>query len=198
MALHVSGEAPEEQLSTDFSNLNKFNDEAFTQIFGLVFGFLMDPQQSVQFLSQLEEIASKHSLGLNALKNLVKSVLVFKAALKQNLSPNYIKEDMLLLGLSEENSTLVATQWRGGVGSMVRAAAGQTLTVNQLVDMEWRFGVTAADSDMKKVGNNFLQLKLVLNKGGKTEDVFMELTLNQFYSFLHEMEKVKSSLDYFS
>lgn len=27
MALHVSGEAPEEQLSTDFSNLNKFNDE---------------------------------------------------------------------------------------------------------------------------------------------------------------------------
>eukprot|EP00731_Ephydatia_muelleri_P002388 Em0001g2388a len=58
--------------------------------------------------------------------------------------------------------------------------------------------VTAADSDMKKVGNNFLQLKLVLNKGGKTEDVFMELTLNQFYSFLHEMEKVKSSLDYFS
>ena len=33
--------------------------------------------------------------------------------------------------------------------------------------------VTAADSDMRKVGNSFLQLKLVLNKGGKTEDVFM-------------------------
>lgn len=80
--------------------------------------------------------------------------------------------------------------------------------------------MTAADSDMKKVGNSFLQLKLVLNKGGKTEDVFMgeweeyaltycsdmqkltvfqpELTLNQFYTFLHEMEKVKSSLEYFS
>ena len=33
--------------------------------------------------------------------------------------------------------------------------------------------MTAADSDMKKVGNSFLQLKLVLNKGGRTEDVFM-------------------------
>ena len=34
----------------------------------------------------------------------------------------------------------IPPQWRGSVGSMVRAAAGQTLTVNQLVDMEWRFG----------------------------------------------------------
>ena len=33
--------------------------------------------------------------------------------------------------------------------------------------------VTAADSDMKKVGNTFLQLKLVLNKGVGTEEVFM-------------------------
>ena len=56
---------------------------------------------------------------------------------------------------------------------MSRVAAGQSLTVNQLVDMEWKFGVTAADSDMKKVGNTFLQLKLVLDKGVRTEEVFM-------------------------
>ena len=99
--------------------------------------------------------------------------------------------------------------------SLSRLAAGQSLTVNQLVDMEWRFGVTAADSDMKKVGNTFLQLKLVLDKGVGTEEVFMgkfynynwlgevfiflftELTLPQFYSFLHQMEKAKASLEYF-
>ncbi len=75
--------------------------------------------------------------------------------------------------------------------------------------------MTAADSDMKKVGNTFLQLKLVLDKGVGTEEVFMgkflytadlvnslkffftELTLPQFYSFLHQMEKAKASLEYF-
>lgn len=75
---------------------------------------------------------------------------------------------------------------------MSRVAAGQSLAVNQLVDMEWRFGgelcvhvyivqsemvhtlsVTAADSDMNKIGNSFLQLKMVLNKGSGTEEVFM-------------------------
>jgi len=33
--------------------------------------------------------------------------------------------------------------------------------------------VTAGDSDMRKVGNTFLQLKLVLDKGVRTEEVFM-------------------------
>lgn len=74
----------------------------------------------------------------------------------------------------------------------------QTFMVNPLVDMEWKFGVTTATSDMKVVGNSFLQLKLVIDKGGKKEDVFMELTLPQFYSFLHEMEKARTALEYFS
>ena len=144
----------------------------------------------------------------------------------------------------------VCLQWKANLASMSRVAAGQSLSVNQLVDMEWRFGgtipsfshtqylppslsgslslclsimlshlpVTAADSDMDKVGNSFLQLKMVLNKGSGTDKVFMgkfltlnffhnlwfcffsyvELTLPQFYSFLHEMEKAKACLEYLS
>ena len=37
--------------------------------------------------------------------------------------------------------------------------------------------VAAGDSDMKKVGNTFLQVKLVLNKGLGTEEVFMGKSL---------------------
>jgi hypothetical protein len=78
---------------------------------------------------------------------------------------------------------------------------------------------------MFRVGSTFLQLKLVLNKGVSTENVSMgtqlpcssrtacsmmilippfrfhvatELSLPQFYQFLHEMEKAKTSLDFFS
>ena len=70
--------------------------------------------------------------------------------------------------------------------------------VNQLVDMEWKFGVTAASNDLNVVGQTFLQLKLIIDRGGQREDMFMEMTLPQFYSFLHEMEKAKSTLEYFS
>jgi len=127
MALHFSGEHPEDQFYTDFGNLNRFDDEVglnteftgsswkyycfrlqpFSQLSTVVFHFLVAPQQvsqsqqlsvwfceysptnlatqlstdppplqSSHFLSQLEEFSSQYSLGLNALKNLVKSVLI--------------------------------------------------------------------------------------------------------------------------
>ena len=56
-----------------------------------------------------------------------------------------------------------------------RSAMSQTLTVNQLVDMEWRFGVTASSSELQRVGTSFLQLKFLVNKGNKQEEVFMGL-----------------------
>lgn len=81
---------------------------------------------------------------------------------------------------------------------MTRGAIGNTLVVNQVVDMSWRFGVTTASDELQKVGSTFLQLKLVLDKGNdQKENVHMELTLPQFYQFLNDMEQAKANLDYF-
>uniref|UniRef100_A0A803SST0 COMM domain-containing protein n=1 Tax=Anolis carolinensis TaxID=28377 RepID=A0A803SST0_ANOCA len=100
-----------------------------------------------------------------------------------------------LAGLSEEKASFFEEQWKGNVATLSRLAVGQTLMVNQLMDMEWKFGVTAGSSELGKVGSIFLQLKLVVKKGNRMEPVYMELTLPQFYSFLHEMERMKASLE---
>ncbi|XP_077907739.1 COMM domain-containing protein 7 isoform X3 [Ictidomys tridecemlineatus] len=39
------------------------------------------------------------------------------------------------------------------------------------------------------------KLKLVVKKGNQTENVYLELTLPQFYSFLHEMERARASME---
>ena len=103
-----------------------------------------------------------------------------------------------LKGLSADNSPHVSERWKSNLIALSRSVVGQTFMVNQLVDMEWKFGVTAGSSDLKVVGQTFLQLKMVVDRGGVQEDVFMELTLPQFYSFLHEMERAKSTLEFFS
>uniref|UniRef100_A0A2I3GXT3 COMM domain containing 7 n=1 Tax=Nomascus leucogenys TaxID=61853 RepID=A0A2I3GXT3_NOMLE len=41
------------------------------------------------------------------------------------------------------------------------------------------------------------KLKLVVKKGNQIENVYIELTLPQFYSFLHEMERVRTSMECF-
>ncbi|KAF0036025.1 hypothetical protein F2P81_011337 [Scophthalmus maximus] len=64
-------------------------------------------------------------------------------------------------------------EWGEHHAALSRLAVRQTLMVNQLVDMEWKFGVTVGTSEIQKVGNIFLQLKLVVRRGNSTENVYM-------------------------
>ena len=44
-ALHCTAENPEEQMYTDFGNLNRFDDDTFSQLSVIIFDFLSDPKQ---------------------------------------------------------------------------------------------------------------------------------------------------------
>uniref|UniRef100_A0A674BCI5 COMM domain containing 7 n=1 Tax=Salmo trutta TaxID=8032 RepID=A0A674BCI5_SALTR len=170
-----------DSVSNDFQNLNKFNEQAD------------------RFLHQLSEFAGENGMSAGPLRNLMKSVLLLPhGALKKNLTEDQVKEDLLTLGVNEDKADHFSQQWSLHYPVLSRLAVGQTLMVNQLVDMEWKFGVTVGTSELQKVGNTFLQLKLVIRKGNSTENVYMELTLPQFYNFLHEMERAKASMDCFS
>lgn len=57
------------------------------------------------------------------------------------------------------------------------------------------FIVTAASNDSDNVAKSFLQLKLRLDNNGKIKNVFTEMTIGQFYKFLHDLQKAKCNLD---
>ncbi|GFR85530.1 COMM domain-containing protein 7-like [Elysia marginata] len=148
-------------------------------------------------MQQLEEFADSNGVGAGALKNVFKSLVYLpNAALKKSLTATQLQEDFQNLGLTTEKAASASQQFESNLILLSRGALGQTLMVNQLVDIEWKFGVTASSSELNKVGNTFLQMKLVINTGSGTKDVFLELTLPQFYSFLHEMERAKNSLEF--
>ncbi|XP_061187683.1 COMM domain-containing protein 7-like [Saccostrea echinata] len=196
---HFSRETPPESIFTDFQTLNKFQNKQFKQLLEYGFEFLADPGKSSRLMEQLEVFAEENGVNVTGLKNIFKSLLSFSnSALKKSLSASQLKEDLTNLGLAEDKSEYFSQQWTSNLAALSKSALGQTLMVNQLVDMEWKFGVTAASSEVDKVGNTFLQVKLVINTGNGIKNTYMELTLPQFYSFLHEMEKAKASLEYLS
>ncbi|XP_069507124.1 COMM domain-containing protein 7 isoform X2 [Ambystoma mexicanum] len=166
-----------ESVNTDMQNLNLLTGEQFSALTAVIFQFLTEPKEGERLLAQLSEFATANGISLGPLKNIVKSVL---------LVPN---------GLNQDKASYFAEQWKINTPALTRLALGQTLMINQLVDMEWKFGVTAGSSELQKVGSIFLQLKLVVKKGNKNENVYIELTLPQFYNFLHEMERVKTSME---
>ncbi|KAA0706918.1 COMM domain-containing protein 7 [Triplophysa tibetana] len=199
LQLHFTSDIISDNVSTDFQNLNKFSEQQFLSLTEILYQFLLEPKESERFLRQLTEFAGENGMSVGPLRGLMKTVLLLPhGALKRNLTAEQVKLDLLSLGLNEEKAIYFSDQWKVHYPVLSRLAVGQTLMVNQLVDMEWKFGVTVGTSELQKTGNIFLQLKLVIRKGNMTENVYMELTLPQFYNFLHEMERAKASMDCFS
>uniref|UniRef100_A0A8B9MKZ5 COMM domain-containing protein n=1 Tax=Accipiter nisus TaxID=211598 RepID=A0A8B9MKZ5_9AVES len=188
--LNFTREPVPEAVSGDMHNLNQLSAQQFSALTEVLFRFLTEPKEVERFLTQLSDFATMNKISLGPLKNIVKSILLVpNGALKRNLSSEQVRADFIALGLSEEKASYFAEQWKVNSPTLTRLAVGQTLMINQLIDMEWKFGVTAGSSELEKVGSIFLQVNLLHQR---------ELTLPQFYSFLHEMERVKTSLESFS
>lgn len=85
----------------------------------------------------------------------------------------HVAEDLGRLGMQSDIAEAVSVLWRTHFVDLSRAVAARTVGVNELVDMDWKFGVTASSSELQKVGTSFLQLKVVINKGDHDEVVVM-------------------------
>ena len=70
--------------------------------------------------------------------------------------------ELFVTGLEAEKSEATAKLWQGHFAALSRSMVDQSLIVNRVVDMDWRFGVTAASSELAQAGSTFLQLKLVV------------------------------------
>ncbi len=112
----------------------------------------------------------------------------------------YSRSVTSILRLGSSTSALVSFEYCCSVQndlpqSMSRVALDQTLKINQLLDLDWAFGVCAASDESENLGGTFLKMKFAIDKDGKREDVLVELTLPQFYNLLTEMEKAKALMD---
>uniref|UniRef100_A0A8C6HH73 COMM domain-containing protein n=1 Tax=Mus spicilegus TaxID=10103 RepID=A0A8C6HH73_MUSSI len=194
--LHCTQDPVPEAVRGDMQQLNQLGAQQFSDLTEVLFHFLTEPKEVERFLAQLSEFATSNQISLGPLKSIMKSLLLVpNGALKKGLTAEQVWTDLLTLGLSEEKATYFSEKWKQNASTLAQWAMGQTLMVNQLIDMEWRFGVTSGSSELEKVGSIFLQLKLVVKKGKQTENLYIELTLPQFYSFLHEMERVRASME---
>lgn len=185
-SFRFTNETPNEQLFTDVQNLNQFNSEQLTSFISIVLTHLISKTQAE---AQLEEFAAANGVRVKVLQNTLRGVLYFfQQALKENMAPVHVGQDLTSLGLGAEKAQLLAEQWQTKFSSLAKTMMARTINVNQLTDMQWEFGVIASSSEVKEQGTVYLQLRLSVNKGSSTENTVMELSLPQFYKFLSEMQ----------
>lgn len=194
MKFNFTDNAPT-QLLNDFETLQQTELDVFKQLV-IASVRLVSGDSELSSVQQLHEalnpLSESSGISTQKLANLIRSITVFlQGVIGKNLKPDLLEQDCKNLGLDDDKSQLTCQLWKKYFIALSRGIFSQTLSIHPLLDMDWKFGVTASSSELNEVGTTFLQLKLTIDDGG-ARDVFLEMTLQQFYDFLHEMEKAQS------
>ena len=193
------------EVAAGLKSITSLSDEQLKEFVGIVLGFFLDGSSSgsSSLLTSIGAFAQKHGVkGTKALKTMLRSLLVFfKGSLRHTLTPAQVKSDFIALGVGDGAAQAVSDAWRMNFVSLSRSVLGKIFMVNELIDVEWKFGVTASTDEIDQVGETFLQLKLVVDKpssdgSAERKHIALELTLDQFYRFLSSMQEAKSHLDF--
>ncbi|GAB6033497.1 COMM domain-containing protein 7 [Chamberlinius hualienensis] len=186
---------PETVLNIEY---DKIKNEVFEEIVDLSFQCIVETTKGQHLVSKTEDLANKCNLDSKIVKHVIKQLVqIISDGTGQSWTRSQFLTELEKLGLDSEKCEIFSKKWEEKQVDVSRNILSHTLANNRLVDMEWKFGVTAASSECNKIGSTFLQLKLVINKGDRLENVHMELTLPQFYAFMHEMERAKASMEFF-
>ena len=193
------------EVAVGLKSIESLSSDQLKEFVTIVLGFFLDSSSagSSSLLSSVSTFAQKHGVkGTKALKTMLRSLLVFfKGSLRHTLTPVQVKADFVALGVSDASAQTISDAWKSNFVSLSRSAMGKIFMVNELIDVEWKFGVTGSTDEIEQVGETFLQLKLVVDKpspdgSAERQHIALELTLDQFYRFLSSMQEAKSHLDF--
>mmetsp|Transcript_6260 Transcript_6260/g.9288 ORF Transcript_6260/g.9288 Transcript_6260/m.9288 type:complete len:91 (+) Transcript_6260:328-600(+) len=86
--------------------------------------------------------------------------------------------------------------WESKRTEVVKAILSEVGASHELIDVEWKFGVTVGNKLVEDKGESFIQIKLVVAEpNGKHKDIYFEVTPRQFYELYGEIEKVKTIME---
>jgi len=183
----------------DMASVDQFDTDVFKEFVGLILGFLTRPNQASRMMTSIDTFAEENGINPNAIQALIRAWLTFfRTAQKGNKTPKAVYQELTGMGISDDKAQYIGRLYKKNLLAISRAVVGRTLTVNQLTDMQWRFGVTSGSSEQKLSGKTFLQLKMALNDGVNGSEVLTELTLPQFFTLMKELQQAKASLDMMS
>lgn len=149
--------------------------------------------------SEVNRLASDSSVKASVLRGAISEVVGFYS-LGQNSgwTAAKLREHLKTTPCPANVCTVIVRVWDENQGRITASSLTKTLKANQLVDMDWVFGVTASSDSCNEVGKTYLQLKLTFDQdvgdGGK--HMHLEMTVDQFFAFLSSMEQCKQFLEF--
>ena len=185
------------ELYADIVQLNDItDDEAIKELIAICVDFLVDGTNA-DFQEKLTIFGSNRAMSINFLKAIVRSLLLLlQESMKDGVTLVELEKKCNVYNILPRLTSLILDVWSRRSKQIVHNLIARTVTSNELVDLDWTFGVTASTDDCDQIGKTFLHLKLTLNTSSGIKVIFLELSLDQFYNLLGKLSKCKAHIDF--
>mmetsp|Transcript_11928 Transcript_11928/g.10791 ORF Transcript_11928/g.10791 Transcript_11928/m.10791 type:complete len:199 (-) Transcript_11928:77-673(-) len=185
----------------DLLKLNELDSNVITNLTQVTIAFVINPSNAIEFHEKIDEIATTVRIKPAALKLIAKSLIIYYLeAIKKGQDSEIMRIDLLKIGLLENTTNKIIDAWSSKHSTLNSKVIDKSSSSNRLIDLDWCFGVTASSDESDQIGSTFLQMKLATlsDETGVIKEEFMELSLENFYQFLIQMEKCKAYVDLIS
>ena len=185
---------------TDFASFTAWDtltEKSIKGVCEMSVSLVVDPS-IVSIQGDMEELAQTSGVKLSTLRGAMSEMVMnYDLARRNGWAPPKLSSHLTSNQCPESVVTVASQVYGDNQGRITIASLSKTLKANQLVDMDWVFGVTASSDSCDEIGKTFLQLKLTFEQevsgGGKS--MHLEMSVEQFFAFLSSMEQCKQILD---
>ena len=145
MSFHFTSTAPSSQLLADVQALNSWSTDTLTAFTPVLLAYL---GQSASQDALLTAFLGAHPGEGKKARSVLRSLLGFFAASMRAVGgadEKHVQADLVALGLTADRASVLSTGCLSSLAELSAAAAEKTLHVNQLYDIQWKFGVSAVE-----------------------------------------------------
>ncbi len=142
----------DEIISKDLSHLQTLSDESALDLLQIIMEFMIYKKSS-NFQTALAAYSANGEMPLAALKAVARSaIVIFEGAMKEGWSASVLHlECASRYKLNPSSCDNFKMIWTKNANHIASRLLEKTIAANELVDVDWSFGVTASSSDCDQV-----------------------------------------------
>lgn len=190
------------QIRNDLIRLNSCTADQVSTLTEMVHKYLSNTKKENGSIFQEELVIFAESnvkdIDNVSLKSIVRAlVLISRKASKECWTVAQLTTAYESAGVNDTVVNLIISNWRKRHDKKYYQTINRVEVVNvtHVIDLEWSFGMSLASNELDEINVPFVQLNFLHLGDNQKATSMIEMTLDQFYSFLAQMEKAHTYVD---
>ena len=187
-------------LTTRFKNgvtlINGLDSSRFPLLLSRIIGKLTLKGEKLFSEDEQTKLCSAFNVDNNSLQSILDtSVFILEQAAYHTAKPAIFTQQLKNIQLSDDKVEMFVNVWTTHGKSITEELKQRSLTPKQLDSVKWKLNLQIAESSKSKVKTPSAVVELGLKGSKESENICLEFTHDELYSFYDQLEKIKSQLD---